>query len=238
LSSFDSVKQCAADFNQKADRLDILFLNAGISTTAPALTEEGYETQFGINYMGHALLTQLLMPKLLQTVNEKQGNDARIMVTSSMAAHFNPPATGLALDQMKTADPLSSPYQRYAHSKVAKVLFARKLSQIYPSIISVSFNPGQVKTDLFKKAAGINKWVRHYILPPFLWLTGVSAEKGAENGLWAATSKDVRNGAYYEPVGKLKDGFKHFTDQKLTDELWEWTNKELAEHGAPGWPEA
>jgi hypothetical protein len=48
----------------------------------------------------------------------------------------------------------------------------------------------------------------------------------------------VRNGAYYEPVGKLEDGFKHFSDQKLTDELWEWTNKELAKHGAPGWPEA
>lgn len=230
LSSFESVKKCAANFSRIANRLDLLFLNGGISTTLPALTKEGYESQFGINHVGHAFLTQLLMPTILQTA--EQGNDVRILVTSSEAAHKNPPSTGLALDQMKdNAGPLDSPFQRYAHSKLANALFARKLSQMYPSITSVSYHPGQVKTDLFKKATGFNQWIMFFLGPPYLWITGVSPAKGAENGLWAATSNDVRNGAYYEPVGKLADGLKHFTDQKLTDELWEWTNKEL-ERGA------
>ncbi|RYP73401.1 hypothetical protein DL771_003669 [Monosporascus sp. 5C6A] len=236
LSSFDSVKKFATDFLQEAEYLDLLFLNAGISTTAPALTEEGYESQFGINYVGHALLTQLLMPKLLHTAG--QGRDVRIMVTSSMAAHLDPPSTGLVLDQMKKADPLASPYQRYAHSKLANILFARKLSQVYPSIQSVSFNPGQVRTDLFKKATGINKWFLMIVGMPFMWLTGVTPERGAENGLWVAVSENGRNGAYYEPVGILTDQKRFLTDQKLTDDLWNWTNKELAEHGAPGWPQA
>jgi NAD(P)-dependent dehydrogenase (short-subunit alcohol dehydrogenase family) len=237
LSSFGSIQTCAADFKKKSDRLDLLFLNAGVSTTAPSLTDEGYESQFGINFMGHALLTQLLMPRLLQTVNKDPNTEVRIMVTSSMAAYYNPPSTGLALSQMKNqGDPLASPYQRYAHSKLASILFARKLSQVYPSLTSMSYNPGQVKTDLFKKANGINRWLMLLVGNPFLWLTGVSVEKGAENGLWAATAKDVKNGAYYEPVGKPKDGVKYLADQHLADELWEWTKTELAAHGSPGWP--
>ncbi|KAM0559975.1 hypothetical protein ACHAPJ_003929 [Fusarium lateritium] len=236
LSSLEKVKEFASEFLQEAEQLDLLFLNAGISSTAPALTEDGYESQFGINHVGHALLTQLLMPKLLGT--SKKGNEVRILVTSSMSAYFDPPPTGLVLGEMRKADPLASPYQRYAHSKVAAVLFARKLSQIYPTILSVSFNPGQVKTDLFKKASGINQWFMMFVGTPLMWLTGVSPEKGAENGLWAAFADGMKNGANYEPVGVLEENKKFFTDQKLADELWKWTNDELVAHGAPGWPEA
>ncbi|KAF4990916.1 hypothetical protein FDECE_14208 [Fusarium decemcellulare] len=236
LSRIEDIKKCAADFLQQEQRLDLLFLNGGISTTAPALTEEGYESQFGINYVGHALLTQLLLPILLKT--KKEGNDVRIMVTSSMAAYYDPPPTGLALDEMRNADALASPYQRYAHSKIAAILFARKLSQVYPSIQSVSFNPGQVRTDLFWKATSFSIWFRMFVVTPFMWLTGVSADKGAENGLWVASADNVKNGAYYEPVGVLEEEKKFLTDQKLADELWSWTEKRLAAHGAPGWPAA
>jgi NAD(P)-dependent dehydrogenase (short-subunit alcohol dehydrogenase family) len=240
LSSLASVRNFADDFLKEADRLDLLFLNAGISTTAPALTQDGYESQFGINYVGHALLTQLLMPKLLETAAKRDRNNrVRIMVTSSMAAHINPPPTGLVLNEMKNNDdPLDSAYQRYAHSKLAAILFARKLAQLYPSIQTVAFNPGQVKTDLFRKANGLSWWVNTFLAIPLMHLTGVSPEKGAENGLWVALSDDVKNGAYYEPVGVLTEGKKFFSDQKLTEELWRWTNDELAAHGGPGWPEA
>jgi hypothetical protein len=47
LNSFDSVRKCAATFNDNNDRLDILFLNAGVASTAPQKTKEGYEYQFG-----------------------------------------------------------------------------------------------------------------------------------------------------------------------------------------------
>ncbi|KAK2746613.1 hypothetical protein FQN55_005601 [Onygenales sp. PD_40] len=236
LSSFDSIKKCATHINQKSDRLDILFLNAGIAGVPSSLTREGYEIHFGVNYVGHALLAQLLMPKLLQTANENQGNDVRIVMTTSKAAHLHHPSAGLVLDQMKTAYPRISLARRYSHSKLAVVLFARKLAQIYASVISVSIHPGIVKTGIHRRYLSVNKLARYCFTKPLFWLFGISAEKGARNGLWAATSEDVRNGAYYEPVGKLRDRYRYFTDQKLTDELWEWTNKELAGHGAPGWP--
>ncbi|KAI3319788.1 NAD(P)-binding protein [Xylariaceae sp. AK1471] len=238
LSSLANVKKFSADFLKEAERLDLLFLNAGISTTSPALTEDGYESQFGVNHIGHALLTQLLMPKLLETAARPE-SDVRVLVTTSLAAHLAPPATGLALGSMKEPGPLDSPYQRYANSKLANILFARKLAQVYPRIQCVSFNPGQVKTDLFRKATGINKWFLMTVGMVFMHLTGVSVDKGAENGLWAASAslKDLRNGAYYEPVGILEDQKKFITDQTLADELWDWTNRELEKHGAPGWPE-
>ena len=53
LSSFNSVQQFANGFlKEDIEFLDLLFLNAGISTMAPTLTEEGYESQFGINHVG------------------------------------------------------------------------------------------------------------------------------------------------------------------------------------------
>lgn len=233
LSSFDSIKKFASEFLLEIEYLDILFLNAGVSCIAPSLTTEGYERQFGINHVGHALLTQLLMPKILQAAY--RGRDVRILVTSSMAIHINPPPTGLILAQIKKKDALASAYQRYAHSKLANVLFARKLAQVYPSIKSVSYHPGQVKTDLFSKANGINKWLRILLVIPLMWVTGVSPEKGAENGLWLAVSNNLKNGGFYTPVGILEDQKPFITNQKLTDELWDWTNRELCNHGAPGW---
>ena len=47
LSSFDSVKKCATELHERSDRLDLLFLNAGVAMTAPAMTQDGYEYQFG-----------------------------------------------------------------------------------------------------------------------------------------------------------------------------------------------
>jgi NAD(P)-dependent dehydrogenase (short-subunit alcohol dehydrogenase family) len=251
LASLASVEEFAAGFLDEAERLDLLFLNAGISTTAPALTVNGYESQFGVNYVGHALLTQLLMPKLLATaalgkntnegkIGERgRGNDVRVLVTSSYAAYLAPPPTGLALDAMRQADALASPYGRYAHSKLANVLFARRLAQTYPGVLTIAFNPGQVKTDLFRKATGINWWFLMTVGMLFMHLTGISVDKGAENGLWAAFADPaaLRNGAYYEPVGVLEDSKQFITDQALADELWDWTNRELERHGAPGWPE-
>ncbi|KAH7174537.1 uncharacterized protein B0J16DRAFT_182924 [Fusarium flagelliforme] len=236
LSSFTSIKEFASELLKEAKQLDLLFLNAGISSTAPSLTKDGYESQFGVNYLGHALLTQLLMPALLETT--KSGKKVRIMSTSSMAATLDPPPTGLALDDMRKPDPLASPYQRYAHSKIANILFARKLSQVYPPIQSVSFDPGQVWTDLFRKSTSMGPWMIKFLVTPFMYLTSVGVERGALNGLWVAFADGVKNGAYYDPVGVLEENKKFFTDQKLVDELWVWTEKELAAHGAPGWPAA
>ncbi|KAK4633916.1 Short-chain dehydrogenase/reductase eriB [Fulvia fulva] len=238
LSSFDSVKKCAADFNAKSDRLDLLFLNAGISATSPALSKEGYEQQFGVNHMGHALFAQLLMPKLLETQRQAD-SDVRIIVTSSIGGHRIAPKQGLVLDQMKTDGASIAPMVRYGHSKLANMLFARKLAQLYPSITTTSYHPGTVKTDIWGKAEGVR--LLAFLVAPIVWATGVDSDTGVQTALWLATAEkgQIENGRYYapKPFGKPKEGSKWAVDQKQTDELWEWTNEELAKHGGPDWPE-
>lgn len=233
LASFDSIRKCAAEFNRISDRLDYLFLNAGLGGSPPGLTVDGFEIVFGVNHLGHSLFTQLLMPKLLKTKEQHESADVRIMVTSSIAGNQHAPKTGLALDAMRSEAPFP-PLNRYGHSKLANILFARKLAQEYPMITSTSSHPGLVKSEIWDKPTGapIVLWV----LKPLIWWTGVSIDEGAKTQLWCATARDVENGAYYEPIALKKDGSAFAQDKKLMEELWDWTSNELAEHGAPGWP--
>ncbi|KAK3699766.1 hypothetical protein LTR37_016275 [Vermiconidia calcicola] len=236
LSSMESVRQCAAEFNAKSDRLDTLLLNAGIAGVAANRSKEGYEIHLGVNHLGHALLTQLLLPKLLQTAQD--GSDVRVVVTTSLMAHKSSPGEGIVLNEAFNDNAFGSASQRYGHSKLANILFARKFAQLYPTLTCVSQHPGIVQTEGYSKADGVG--VPQFIIRPFLWLTGVSPEKGAYNTLWCATARVekgvLESGEYYEPVGKHVSRSPHATDQRMADTLWDWTTKELAKHGAPGWP--
>jgi retinol dehydrogenase 12 len=99
LSSMDAVRKCAADFASQDDRLDILYLNAGIIRVAAGVTTEGYESHFGVNYLGHALLTRLLIPTLLQTAERQP--DVRIIVISS-EGHVVAPKEGIDFSKLRS----------------------------------------------------------------------------------------------------------------------------------------
>ncbi|KAF2726357.1 NAD(P)-binding protein [Polychaeton citri CBS 116435] len=234
LNSLASVKACAEQFNQESNRLDILFNNAGISGQPAALTADGIEIVFGVNHVAHQYFTLLLMPKLLQT--KKTNPDVRIVNVSSVAARSLAPGKGMLLDQAKTNMENISQMARYGHSKLANVLFAKKLSQLYPDILTTSIHPGTVKSDIWDKATELKTIV--WLMQPIIWFTGVDIHEGAKNQLWAAFGDGVKNGTYYEPVGKEHAGTKNMKDQKQADELWDWTNKELTAFGAPSWPSA
>lgn len=237
LNSFESVKHCAAAITTKAPRLDYIFLNAGISATSPALTKEGYETQFGINHMGHALFLQLLMPTILTTKKAHPDADIRILLTSSIAARRLSPDPSTALKEMKTPAANLHAMARYGNSKLANVLFARKLAKLYPSLTIVSHHPGTVKTEIWGKATDLRVLVA--LTSPIVWATGISVDEGAKSGLWTAFAgkEVVKSGAYYEPVGREVDVPGKFGDGNA-EELWEWTNRELEGHGGKRWPEA
>jgi retinol dehydrogenase-12 len=99
LSSIESVQRCAANFVAQEQRLDILYLNAGIIRVAPGVTTEGYEIHFGINYLGHALLSRLLIPTMLRTI--QQQTDVRIILVSS-EGHVMAPKAGIDFDKLRT----------------------------------------------------------------------------------------------------------------------------------------
>ena len=240
LASFDSIRNCARELNRLTDRLDIVFLNAGIAGLSPSLTKEGYEQHFGVNHIGHAYLMQLILPKMLETRRQHADADLRIHVTSSMGGVNFVPATGLALEEMKKPDPFPYNLTRYGHSKLANILFARKLAQEYPFISCTSSHPGTVKSDIWGKADG-SPWVSA-LFAPIVWFTGVTNEEGAKTQLWCATAPtvDIQNGQFYFPTGKLygEEKSKYLRNPQLVEDLWDWTNDELSKHGAPGWAKA
>lgn len=192
------------------------------------VTKDGFEIQFGTNHVGHYLLTKHLLPILEKTAAEP-GADVRIVNVSSRAHKWSP--TGLLLDQCNT-DMASTPtFTRYGNSKIANIFYTQELAKRYPSILSVSLHPEDVDTNLVQ---GLKKSYPYF--PDFVWNTAmyfmaVSVEQGTLNQLWASVSKEVKNGEYYDPVGKKGSVIAVVGDETQAPLLWEWTEKELAKRG-------
>ncbi|KAJ5335233.1 hypothetical protein N7452_007636 [Penicillium brevicompactum] len=224
LMSSKSIKSAAEQVNAQTDRLDILILNAGVMALPPGETELGHEIQLGTNHTGHFHLTKLLLPTLLKTA-EQPGADVRVVSLSSVG-HNLAPAFETILDQKKLKHVNTN--TRYGASKAANILFAAELSRRYPSITSVSVHPGVIMTDLYgsmnerSSVAALGHKV--------MGCVGTSVSQGACNQLWAAAGakkEELRNGAYYVPVGNLKSQNKFSSDEDMGRRLWEWTEAEL-----------
>lgn len=243
LTSFDSIKAAAKKFLAHANRLDILYLNAGILGHPQALTEDGFEIHMGVNHVGHALLLKLLTPLLLKTATE---SDVRVVSLTSLAWKYCPD-TGIPLDKLKEITSDIPPTMRYCQSKLANKLYAKQFAAQYPQITMISVHPGEVQTELFQREAG-DEQVKHLqtIVAPAV---AVSIEQGVKNQLWAGTAQDVVSGEYYEPVGiaeelteasaavevagqRIGTNGAQSANQEAGRELWEWTQKVLAEHSS------
>jgi NAD(P)-dependent dehydrogenase (short-subunit alcohol dehydrogenase family) len=217
------VQSAARAFVSKEKRLDVLILNAGIMATPAGTTEQGYEIQFGTNHIGHALLTKLLLPALLETTKQP-GADVRVVSLSS-AGHAFAPGKGIIFDQLKADMSSTWTLTRYGQSKLANVLFAKELGKRYPQLTAVSVHPGVVNTELYRSTS---KWflVGKFIDAARRWAY-TSVQDGAKNQLWAATAEGVKNGEYYTPVGVLGQGSRLSDDGGLAEELWVWTEREI-----------
>ncbi|KAH6649231.1 hypothetical protein F5144DRAFT_552415 [Chaetomium tenue] len=240
LSSFASIKKAAATVLSTSPRLDILMLNAGIMATPPGLTKDGYESQFGTNHMGHALLTKLLLPLLTKTANTtdnatKQSShltpgavaDVRVISLSS-DGHSMAPKAGIVFDSLKTDAEALGPVGRYGQSKLANVLWARQLARAQPQLTVAAVHPGVVQTSLMERATGVPAVVRGLtrVAVGLNLLTPV--DKGVRNQLWASVATvGVVSGEFYHPVGIPGKASPQGTDDELARRLWEWTEKEL-----------
>ncbi|KAF2469628.1 oxidoreductase [Lindgomyces ingoldianus] len=223
FNSLKSVHDAGKHVLSTNTRLDILMCNAGIMAVPKALTSDGYEVQFGVNHLAHALLIKTLLPLLLRT-SELPSADVRIISSSSLGFAF---ATSIVFDKLRTEHDMAvlGAFRRYGDSKLANVLYAQQLAVHYPQITSVSIHPGVIRTGLIDTLSTFNKCFCE------LATVGqkISIQDGAKNQLWAATCKKekIQNGVFYEPVGKVGRTTSASKDAKLAAKLWEWTEGEL-----------
>ena len=172
--------------------------------------------------MGHALLTKLLLPTMLQTAKEP-GADVRIVNLSSYG-HTMAPSAGIIFDTAALAK--EGPWVRYGQSKLANILFTKQLAKRYPSIKSVAIHPGNIETDLWAHNVKLNLFVKYLVnLFGSFWLQNVA--EGARNQLWASVAKGVISGTYYTPVGQPSKGTSNARNEILAEKLWNWTENEI-----------
>ncbi|CAH0044395.1 unnamed protein product [Clonostachys solani] len=229
LGSLESVRRAADTFLAQADRLDVLMNNAGLMASPPGLTADGYEVQFGSNYVGPALFTKLLMP-IIERTAALSGSDTRVINLSS-ELFKQAPKVGLLLDQCKTPLNDISGLARYGHAKLADHYHTLILSREYPATMFVSIHPGVVNTGLLDDLKKRRPWLGMCISAlASLFMTDV--HKGAQAQLWASTTtrESLKSGAFYNQHRK------EYTDAVLfqvdsAKKLWEWTEAEFSAKG-------
>ena len=188
LGDLDSVRAFADEFKEQHDRLDLLINNAGIMHPPFGKTTQGFETQFGVNHLGHFALTGLLLDLTMRTPQ------ARIVTVSSGAHRFG----RIDFDDLN-AEKGYRANAAYGRSKLANLLFTyelqRKLEAAGSKAIAVAAHPGWTATNLQQHSGLIQFLNRFFAQTP---------EMGALPTLRAATAPDVQGADYYGPSKRME----------------------------------
>lgn len=216
LGSLDSVRRCAADLMARYDRLDVLINNAGVAG-AHGTTAEGFEIQFGVNHLGHFLLTCLLRPAL-------EAAPAPRVVNVASRGHYRPDGIDFAAVRRPTAT--RAGFHEYCVSKLANVCFTQELARRTEGtpLRAYSLHPGAVASDIWREVP----WPLRKLLLLFL----ITNEQGAQTTLYCASSPEVaeHSGRYYDKSAEKRPS-RHATPE-LGAELWrrsvEWAGADWA----------
>lgn len=206
LASLKSVADFGERLRNERDSLDLLINNAGVMVPPKRQeTADGFELQLGTNYLGHFALTGQLLPLL------RKGKDARVVTLSSIAARDG----AIDFDDLN-AEKNYRPMPVYSQSKLACLMFSFELQRRSEAggwgVASIAAHPGVSRTDLLHNAPG--RWSAAGMARTFLWFLFQPASQGALPTLFAATSPDVKGGAYYGPDG-LSEGRGYPAEAKI-----------------------
>ncbi|MGQ4596335.1 oxidoreductase [Nocardia sp. R6R-6] len=186
LADLASVRKFA-QFAQDNAELDVLINNAGLMNLPFSRTKDGFETQWGVNHLGHFALTGLLLNQITDRV-----------VTLASIAHRQTPK--LWIDDL---DYNNRRYQRnlaYAQAKLCNLMFARELQRRLmesgSAKRSYAVHPGVCATDLFTHT----ETPLDHIAKPFIRLIGHPPAKASQSTLFAATMPDADPTVYWGPT--------------------------------------
>ena len=220
LQDLSSVKSFSESFQNEYQRLDVLLNNAGIMMPPYQLTKDGYESQFGVNHLGHFALTGLLMNLIKTTPN------SRVVNVSSLAHKRGE----INFDNLMYEKENSySPMKAYGRSKIANLYFTYELQRRFEAnkinALSVSAHPGISETNLSKF---MEKRFIVSLLKPIFSFIMQPASMGALPQLRAATDPSVKGAQYYGPGSKrefkgypvLVNSNESSHDLEIASRLW------------------
>ena len=195
LGSLRSIAALAERLNRTGEPIDILINNAGVMTPPTRqTTSDGFELQFGTNYLSHFALTAQLMPLLMARPG------GRVVSLSSVAARQG------KIDFADLQSEHYRPMTAYSQSKLACLMFGFELQRRSQAngwgVTSLVAHPGVARTDLIVNGSGDKgpaAFVRRHL--SFLF---APVPQAALPTLFAATTSDAEPGAYYGPTGLLE----------------------------------
>ncbi|KAL2630131.1 hypothetical protein R1flu_014817 [Riccia fluitans] len=228
LASLDSIRQFAAEYKDTGLPLNALVNNAGIMACPQSYTGDGFETQLGVNHLGHFLLTALLMDKLISSASD--GVQSRVVVLSS-AAHM---LGDIDFSDLNYKSRAYSNWGAYGQSKLANCLFslelAKRCKQLGLPVISNSMHPGIVDTNLIRyvfpqgmRKEGAPVWPFEMPLRSLVMkVLGLkTADEGASTAIFLASSPRVRSSGLYYVDSKEAVPSSKARDERLASRLWD-----------------
>ncbi|MHB1740432.1 MAG: oxidoreductase [Actinomycetes bacterium] len=194
LAALASIRHFAADTARRHDRLDILVNNAGVMMPPRSLTEDGFESQFGTNHLGHFALTGLLLPMLNASLD---GRIVTVTSTEHKLGHIHWDDLDGAADY--------KPRAFYQQSKFANVVFGlelhRRLRAANRHTASLLAHPGYSATNLQSSGpTGLAKQVMRLTNR----VVAQDPRRGVLPQLFAATDPTARSGEFIGPNGPLE----------------------------------
>ncbi|TPV94378.1 MAG: SDR family oxidoreductase [Myxococcales bacterium FL481] len=224
LADCAAINDFARVFSDRFTRLDVLVNNAGLMLSDRSETVDGFETTFGVNHLGHFLLTHRLLPVL------RRSAPARIVVVASDA--HKSARKGLDFADLQSTRRYSG-FEVYARSKLANIYFARELArQLDPEKITVNaLHPGVVATNFSGDGDARGLVALFFRLArPFL----LTAEQGASTSVCLCTAPDLagKTGGYFaksKPAALAAAAH----DDTAARRLWEASEQLLAAAGQP-----
>ncbi|XP_057727160.1 short-chain dehydrogenase TIC 32 B, chloroplastic-like isoform X2 [Arachis stenosperma] len=223
LSSFASIHSFCSHFIALDLPLNILINNAGVFSQNLEFSQENIEMTFATNYIGHFLLTEILLEKIIETA-EKSGIEGRIINVSSVihswvknrdAFHFNDIIKGTNYNGTMA----------YARSKLANILHAKEIArQLKARNARVTINavhPGIVKTGIIRGHQGLLTDSIFFIASKLL----KSTSQGASTTCYIALSQNTEgiSGKYFADCNESKCS-RLANDELEAQKLWNQTH--------------
>ncbi|KAF2999982.1 hypothetical protein E8E14_007047 [Neopestalotiopsis sp. 37M] len=193
LSSFESVRECAAEFLARSETLNILIANAGIMIPPAGRTADGFKLQFGTNHLAHFLLFQLLQDTLLRSATSDM--PSRVIMVSSSGHR----ASEVRFDDYNFDNGYDA-WEGYGQSKTAMIWTSNEVERRFGArgLHSYSLHPGGIATGLQQHVG--EDLMKQWATIPNMMASMKSIEQGAATTVWAAVARDLAHtgGKYLE----------------------------------------
>jgi NAD(P)-dependent dehydrogenase (short-subunit alcohol dehydrogenase family) len=213
LADLASVRATAQSVLEQAEPLHVLVNNAGVAGQR-GMTTDGFELAFGVNHLGHFLLTTLLLPLL------RESGEARVVNVSS-DSHYS--AKGIDYQAVRKPTATTTGMREYGVSKLCNVLFTQELARRFDGtgITTYALHPGVIASDIWRRIP--------FPFDRVMKLFMKSTEEGAETSVYCATAPELAgvSGRYYERCAERQPS--DAATPELAADLWtrseEWVRQ-------------